>query len=82
MFLLAFSLISKASYENISKKVSSFFFTLTLLVVNFTNRCHLEDFDNLVFVFAQWIPELRHYAPNVPIVLVGTKLGTISLFIR
>eukprot|EP00897_Mesotaenium_endlicherianum_P005925 jgi/Mesen1/5360/ME000267S04508 len=41
VFLLAFSLISKASYENISKK---------------------------------WIPELRHYAPQVPIVLVGTKL--------
>ncbi|KAK7348520.1 hypothetical protein VNO80_23078 [Phaseolus coccineus] len=41
VFLLCYSLISKASYENISKK---------------------------------WIPELRHYAPNVPIVLVGTKL--------
>nr|GMD93123.1 rac-like GTP-binding protein RAC13 [Ipomoea batatas] len=41
VFLLAFSLISKASYENIYKK---------------------------------WIPELRHYAPSVPIVLVGTKL--------
>ncbi|XVF87399.1 hypothetical protein PTKIN_Ptkin18bG0117200 [Pterospermum kingtungense] len=41
VFLLAFSLISKASYENIYKK---------------------------------WIPELRHYVPNVPIVLVGTKL--------
>ncbi|KAM7276619.1 hypothetical protein ACFE04_018485 [Oxalis oulophora] len=40
VFLLAFSLTSKASYENISKK---------------------------------WIPELRHYAPTVPIVLVGTK---------
>ncbi|KAK3025399.1 hypothetical protein RJ639_044654, partial [Escallonia herrerae] len=40
VFLLAFSLISRASYENISKK---------------------------------WIPELRHYAPTVPIVLVGTK---------
>lgn len=23
----------------------------------------------------QWIPELKHYAPGVPIVLVGTKLG-------
>uniref|UniRef100_A0A6N2LRS3 Uncharacterized protein n=1 Tax=Salix viminalis TaxID=40686 RepID=A0A6N2LRS3_SALVM len=41
VFLLAFSLISKASYENIAKK---------------------------------WISELRHYAPTVPIVLVGTKL--------
>ncbi|XP_068669721.1 rac-like GTP-binding protein RAC2 isoform X1 [Aristolochia californica] len=40
-FLLAFSLISRPSFENISKK---------------------------------WVPELRHYAPSVPIVLVGTKL--------
>lgn len=39
--MLAFSLISKASYENIYKK---------------------------------WIPELRHYAPTIQIVLVGTKL--------
>ncbi|KAG6525863.1 hypothetical protein ZIOFF_015834 [Zingiber officinale] len=37
VFLLAFSLISKASYENVAKK-------------------------------------LRHYAPGVPIILVGTKL--------
>ncbi|KAK9911140.1 hypothetical protein M0R45_035063 [Rubus argutus] len=41
IFLLAFSLISRPSYENISKK---------------------------------WVPELRHYAPSVPIILVGTKL--------
>ncbi|KAK8716820.1 hypothetical protein V6N13_044117 [Hibiscus sabdariffa] len=41
VFVLAFSLISKASYENVSKK---------------------------------WIPELKHYAPGVPVVLVGTKL--------
>ncbi|CAN1276549.1 Rac-like GTP-binding protein ARAC3 [Linum perenne] len=43
VFLLAFSLISKASYENVAKK---------------------------------WIPELRHYAPGVPIILVGTKLAS------
>lgn len=30
----------------------------------------------LCFSF-QWIPELRHYAPGVPIILVGTKLGKI-----
>ncbi|CAN0913625.1 Rac-like GTP-binding protein RAC2 [Linum grandiflorum] len=41
VFLLAFSLISRPSFENISKK---------------------------------WINELRHYAPTIPIVLVGTKL--------
>ncbi|KAF3781689.1 Rac-like GTP-binding protein 7 [Nymphaea thermarum] len=40
VFLLAFSLISRPSFENVMKK---------------------------------WVPELRHYAPTVPIVLVGTK---------
>ncbi|CAM8939262.1 hypothetical protein QQ045_013201 [Rhodiola kirilowii] len=46
VFILAFSLISKASYENVAKK---------------------------------WIPELRHYAPGVPIILVGTKLGKMDV---
>ncbi|XP_076910874.1 rac-like GTP-binding protein ARAC7 [Bidens hawaiensis] len=41
IFILAFSLISRASYENVLKK---------------------------------WMPELRRFAPNVPVVLVGTKL--------
>ncbi|KAK8581759.1 hypothetical protein V6N13_144763 [Hibiscus sabdariffa] len=41
IFVLAFSLISRASYENVLKK---------------------------------WMPELRRFAPDVPIVLVGTKL--------
>ncbi|KAI0504498.1 hypothetical protein KFK09_015450 [Dendrobium nobile] len=41
VFVLAFSLVSRASYENVLKK---------------------------------WIPELQHYSPGVPIVLVGTKL--------
>ncbi|KAF9614367.1 hypothetical protein IFM89_018242 [Coptis chinensis] len=41
IFVLAFSLLSRASYENVFKK---------------------------------WMPELHRFAPNVPIVLVGTKL--------
>lgn len=41
VFVLAFSLLSRPSYENVLKK---------------------------------WMPELRRFAPNVPIVLVGTKL--------
>ncbi|KAG4186638.1 hypothetical protein ERO13_A08G056700v2 [Gossypium hirsutum] len=41
VFILAFSLLSRPSYENVTKK---------------------------------WLPELKHYAPAVPIVLVGTKL--------
>ncbi|KAF3485837.1 hypothetical protein F2Q69_00053864, partial [Brassica cretica] len=41
VFILAFSLISRPSFENIGKK---------------------------------WAFELQHYAPNVPVVLVGTKL--------
>ncbi|KAL4573827.1 hypothetical protein LXL04_020646 [Taraxacum kok-saghyz] len=41
VFILAFSLISKASYENICKK---------------------------------WFLELKHYAPGVPIIIVGTKI--------
>jgi len=26
----------------------------------------------------QWIPELQHYAPGIPVVLVGTKLGKLK----
>ncbi|KEH35059.1 Rho-like GTP-binding protein [Medicago truncatula] len=46
VFVLAFSLVSRASYENVFKK---------------------------------WIPELQHFAPGVPVVLVGTKLGKSSI---
>lgn len=29
----------------------------------------------ILFLNKQWMPELRRFAPNVPVVLVGTKLG-------
>ncbi|KAJ0818300.1 putative small GTP-binding protein [Helianthus annuus] len=68
VFLLAFSLISRPSYENISKKV----FISPLSLINYISSfIHLFCF---VLFSGQWISELRHYAPTVPIVLVGTKL--------
>lgn len=69
VFLLAFSLISRASYENVAKKVVSVFSKLS----------HLKLINIWALYDAQWIPELRHYAPTVPIVLVGTKLGKMNL---
>lgn len=77
VFLLAFSLTSKASYENIYKKVIN---TLGMFSFSFhASLCPLFVSHDLLF-FSQWIPELRHYAPNVPIVLVGTKLGNNIVF--
>ncbi|XP_062220253.1 rac-like GTP-binding protein 3 isoform X1 [Phragmites australis] len=79
VFVLAFSLVSRASYENIMKKVLK----CTILVFTFlthviTVQICLEfprDFNVCFLHFPlQWIPELQHYAPGVPIVLVGTKL--------
>lgn len=36
----------------------------------------ISDFNNLTILFVnQWMPELRRFAPNVPVILVGTKLG-------
>ncbi|KAI8547638.1 hypothetical protein RHMOL_Rhmol07G0210900 [Rhododendron molle] len=33
-------------------------------------------------MLVKWVPELRHYAPLVPIVLVGTKMVSISLYVH
>eukprot|EP00850_Spirogloea_muscicola_P009887 SM000056S18005 [mRNA] locus=s56:585416:586871:+ [translate_table: standard] len=69
VFLLAFSLISKASFENISKKVRS-----SAHPPHSHSLCPLVSTLLVEFGLTTWIPELRHYAPQVPIILVGTKL--------
>jgi len=100
VFVLAFSLVSRASYENVMKKVH-FFAVFINLLKNlqppfllcdhlFRDETDAKWFQIVVmlwfskFQFAvvmsffspfQWLPELRHYAPGVPIVLAGTKLG-------
>ncbi|PWA59204.1 rac-like GTP-binding protein 7 [Artemisia annua] len=66
VFILAFSLISKASYENVSKKYLKNHFNALAVQLG------LIEVD-LISIMS-WIPELRHYAPGVPIILVGTKL--------
>ncbi|XP_031480604.1 rac-like GTP-binding protein 7 isoform X1 [Nymphaea colorata] len=95
VFVLAFSLVSRASYENILKKVVSriylvcfflvlflfLFFSLSLslslLHIHTRARVHREKahmcFFSLIYRL-QWLPELHHFSPGVPIVLVGTKL--------
>ena len=35
----------------------------------------LEELMAILFLVKQWMPELRWFALNVPIVLVGTHLG-------
>lgn len=52
---------------------------MILFITCYKDLCLLHYFVILwlfpILIFMQWMPELRRFAPNVPIVLVGTKLG-------
>ncbi|XP_062182286.1 rac-like GTP-binding protein 3 [Phragmites australis] len=78
VFVLAFSLVSRASYESIMKKVLECTILISYLTLFLTIHICLEfprDLNVVYLLFPlRWILELQHYAPGVPIVLVGTKL--------
>lgn len=76
VFVLAFSLISRASYENVLKKVWPIVYLAVSALQSVVVMPGLERYELIIlFLNKQWMPELRRFAPNVPVVLVGTKLG-------
>jgi Ras-related C3 botulinum toxin substrate 1 len=61
VFLICFSIVSPPSFDNVKAKVG---FLLP-------GRSHPP---RTLLTSCQWYPEIDHHAPNVPIILVGTKL--------
>ena len=62
--LLCFSVVSEASYEAVADKVCDLLQLHPFLIRSFAvsdKRC-------------QWSPEVNHYIPDVPHILVGTKV--------
>lgn len=69
VFLICFSVVSPPSFENVRTKVNS--------VVSSLDFSPLSELMRLVegrTWFLQWYPEICHHAPNIPMILVGTKL--------
>lgn len=63
VFLICFSLTSPPSFENVRTKVS-----LPSLLLLSSVSCLTQLWR------PQWFPEISHHAPNIPLILVGTKL--------
>ena len=77
---MAFSLISRASFENVKQKARRGPATRARRRAAPTPRpalarhaCHTAP-----FAPSQWWPELKHHCPGVPTILVGTKLDLRS----
>lgn len=58
VFLICFSIVSPPSFDNVKAKA----------------RIHGSQGVCRKLTSGQWFPEIEHHAPNVPIILVGTKL--------
>jgi Ras-related C3 botulinum toxin substrate 1 len=67
VFLICFSLVSPPSFENVRTKVRS--------ALDCDHHGQTAIGPRLTPVLCtQWFPEICHHAPNIPIILVGTKL--------
>lgn len=62
VFLICFSIVSPPSFDNVKAKV------------RIPSPLIARSDQHLTFASSQWHPEIDHHAPNVPIILVGTKL--------
>lgn len=61
VFLICFSIVSPPSFDNVKAKVRD---------ADLRMRWRNEWLTTAL----QWYPEIDHHAPNIPIILVGTKL--------
>ena len=72
VFLICFSIISPASFENVRAKVRPC--RGRVLRWGCRQPCHAFCSAARHCHWPQWYPEVSHHCPNTPIILVGTKL--------